>query len=376
MAIDDYFSIFLLFGAVISLLFSFFLLFYPNRFYANKVLGFLIFSWAVTVFTYMVQSSDFLLRFPHFYALLDVFVLLFFPVMYIYIRTYLYTDARKIRKNVVHFIPGILYLIIFTPFFIQDTETKIRMIQNDLPGWFRPLQNVFNLVIIFQGIFYTILSLRKLHHFQYFRESRLTKFQLESLKWLRLFVIINVILWTIGTAGVFLEISGINIPIDLFALFYLCLTLLTLVLGVFTIRRPEFFSEEEDILKFAFKSGSSSTDKKTVTQEKELLLKYLEDEKPYLKPDLKMQDMVEATGLSYKRISELFNNELKKSFFDMVNEYRFQTALNLIREGYHKKHTLPYLAEQAGFNSKTTFNRTFKKYTGQTPTEYIQQNNL
>ncbi len=375
MEIDNYFSIFLLFGAVLSLLFSIFLLFYPNRFYANKVLGFLIFSWAVTVFAYMVQSSDFFLRFPHFFASLDVFVLLFFPLMYIYIRTYLYTDARKIRKNLVHFVPGILYLIIFTPFIIQDSETKIKMIQNDLPGWFRPLQNVFNLVIIFQGIFYTILSLRKLHHFQYFRQSRLKKFQLESLKWLRLFVIINVILWTIGTAGVFLELSGIIIPIDLFALFYLCLTLLTLVLGAFTIRRPEFFSEEEDILRFS--TGVDKVGEKSVQpNDKERLIKYLEEEKPYLKPDLKMQDMVEATGLSYKRISEIFNTELEKSFFDMVNEYRLQTALRLIREGYHKKHTLPYLAEQAGFNSKTTFNRTFKKYTGQTPTEYIQQNNL
>ncbi len=375
MEIDNYFSIFLLFGAVLSLLFSIFLLFYPNRFYANKVLGFLIFSWAVTVFAYMVQSSDFFLRFPHFFASLDVFVLLFFPLMYIYIRTYLYTDARKIRKNLVHFLPGILYLIIFTPFFIQDTETKIKMIQNDLPGWFRPLQNVFNLIIIFQGIFYTILSLRKLHHFQYFRQARISKFQLESLKWLRLFVIINVILWTIGTAGVFLEISGINIPIDLFALFYLSLTLLTLVLGAFTIRRPEFFSEKEDILHFSV--GIDKVGEKSVQpNDKEQLIKYLEEEKPYLKPDLKMQDMVEATGLSYKRISEIFNTELEKSFFDMVNEYRLQTALRLIREGYHKKHTLPYLAEQAGFNSKTTFNRTFKKYTGQTPTEYIQQNNL
>ncbi|WP_167606391.1 helix-turn-helix domain-containing protein [Maribellus sediminis] len=249
------------------------------------------------------------------------------------------------------------------------------MIQNDLPGWFRPLQNVFNLIIIFQGIFYTILSLRKLHHFQYFRQARISKFQLESLKWLRLFVIINVILWTIGTAGVFLEISGINIPIDLFALFYLSLTLLTLVLGAFTIRRPEFFSEKEDILHFSV--GIDKVGEKSVQpNDKEQLIKYLEEEKPYLKPDLKMQDMVEATGLSYKRISEIFNTELEKSFFDMVNEYRLQTALRLIREGYHKKHTLPYLAEQAGFNSKTTFNRTFKKYTGQTPTEYIQQNNL
>ena len=88
-----------------------------------------------------------------------------------------------------------------------------------------------------------------------------------------------------------------------------------------------------------------------------------------------MQDLVNSTGLSYKRISEIFNVEFQKSFFDIVNDYRMKTAIDLINRGYHRQHTLLHLAEQAGFNSKTTFNRTFKKYTGQTPTEYIQSVN-
>ena len=85
-----------------------------------------------------------------------------------------------------------------------------------------------------------------------------------------------------------------------------------------------------------------------------------------------MQDLVEGTGLSYKRISETLNNEFNQSFFDVINEYRTKAAIKLIDDGFHKDHTLVHLAEQAGFNSKTTFNRIFKKHTGQTPSEYIQ----
>lgn len=379
MKIDNYISMFLLFGVVLSFLLSMYLLFYPSKFFANKVLGFLSFSWAVTVFGYMIQSPDFFSRFPHLYASVDVFALFFFPLMYVYIRTYLYSDARKLSKNLIHLLPGIIYLIVFMPFFIQDANSKINMIQGNLPSWFRPMQNIFNIVIILQGIFYTIISLRKLHHFQYFRQARLSNYQLASLKWLRLFVIINVVLWSIGTAGVFLEIFEIRIPIDLFGIFYLALTFLTLVLGAFSLKRPEFFSEEEDIVRLATKTTNhrnKEIPEDNNSADKDILLKYLEEEKPYLNPDLKMQDIVDATGLSYKHISEIFNNDLNKSFFDMVNDYRLQTALNLIREGYHKKHTLPSLAERAGFNSKSTFNRIFKKYTGQTPTEFIHTNKL
>lgn len=375
MLLDNYFNLFLLMGAVLSVLLSIYLIFYPTKLFANKVLGLLTFSWSVTVFAFIIQSPDFFSRFPHLYGSLDVFTLLFFPLMYVYLRTYLYSDARKISKNLIHIIPALLYLSIFSPFFFQSAETKIEMIHGNLPDWFRSMQMVFNLVIIFQGIFYSVHSLRKLHHFQYFRKARLSHYQLASLKWLRLFVVINVLLWVVGTLGVILEMLQINMIIDLFRLFYLGLTILTLGLGFFTLRRPEFFSEEEDIVNYVFKrydNFNEQLDEGKKVSDYKILMDYLENEKPYLKPDLKMQDLVDATGLSYKHISEILNTELKKSFFDVINDFRMQTAIDLIKAGFHLKHTLPHLAEQAGFNSKTTFNRIFKKYTGKTPTEYIQ----
>ncbi|MEH0155162.1 helix-turn-helix domain-containing protein [Limibacter armeniacum] len=271
-------------------------------------------------------------------------------------------------------------------------EEKIQMLRNGFPSWFYTFQSIFNLLIIVQGVFYSIFSLRTIHHFQYFRKRRLSDFQLSSLKWLRLFVIINIFLWLSGTTGAILEILGIDIFIDLFEVFYFGLTVLTLVLGVFTIQRPELFSEKEDVRSVVFEPVPLKTPEpvieKLVKEEVEISLKeekpesnkqdysilatYIENEKPYLKNDLKMQDLVDATGLSYKRISELLNNDFKSSFYDVMNEYRLKESIRLMKANFHIQHTLTHLAEKAGFNSKTTFNRIFKKHTGQTPTEYIQ----
>ena len=85
-----------------------------------------------------------------------------------------------------------------------------------------------------------------------------------------------------------------------------------------------------------------------------------------------MQDLVESTGITYKRISEVFNKNYNKSFYEVMNEYRLEEAKVLIDKGFHHNHTLNYLAEKAGFNSKTTFNRVFKKYTDLTPSDYIR----
>ena len=375
MVIDSYFSLGLLMGAVLSFLLSMYLLFYPSKFYPNRILGGLVLSWSITVFAFIVQSPAFFEKYIHLYALWDVLTLLFFPLMYLYVRFYLYKDIRLTYGDLWHFLPAIAYLIVFSPFFFSDAQSKLNYLANGFPFWFQPLQAVFNIIIILQGTFYSIYSFRTLHHFQYFRKTKFSSLQLDALNWLKLFLIINTCLWIFGTTGAFLDIFGISIFINLFNVFYLGLTLLTILLSVFTIQRPALFSESKDIrvlVSNAQPKNKSKVDADNLSSDYTILRDHLIKDKPFLKPDLKMQDLVDATNLSYKRISEVFNNEFNKSFFEVINEYRLKEALLLIENDFHVLHTLPHLAEQAGFNSKATFNRAFKKFTGQTPSEYIK----
>ncbi|NMM48330.1 helix-turn-helix domain-containing protein [Marinigracilibium pacificum] len=375
MIIDNYFELVLMMGAVLSFLLSMYLIFYPGNFFPNRILGALVFSWSVTVMVFIVQSPAFFNEYPHFYALFDVFALLFFPLMYLYLRNYLYRDIKKPFLQMLHYIPAVLYLLFLLPFFTESADEKRRMLQEGMPAWFSTTQVIFNIVIVLQGIFYSIFCLRMIHHFQYFREKHLSAFQLKTLSWLRLFVVINILLWMNGTTGVIFDILGIEIFIDLFKVFYGGLTIFTIVLGIFTINRPELFSESEDIRKIVDLSGNKEVKREVTSQNNqdyEELSKYISSEKPYLINDLKMQDLVESTGITYKRISEVFNKNYNKTFYEVMNEYRLEEAKSLIKQGFYKKHTLNYLAEQAGFNSKTTFNRIFKKYTGYTPSDYIK----
>ena len=87
----------------------------------------------------------------------------------------------------------------------------------------------------------------------------------------------------------------------------------------------------------------------------------LEKDKAYLKNDLSLQDLSEATGIPKHRISQLLNNELGKNFYEVLNEYRTNEAIRLFNDGKHLNFTLTYIAEMAGFNSRATFNRIFKK---------------
>ena len=59
-----------------------------------------------------------------------------------------------------------------------------------------------------------------------------------------------------------------------------------------------------------------------------------------------------------------------KSFFEMLAWYRVEEAKRLIREDPEARLTVEDIAEQVGYNSKSSFNTVFKKLTGQTPSEF------
>jgi AraC-like DNA-binding protein len=73
------------------------------------------------------------------------------------------------------------------------------------------------------------------------------------------------------------------------------------------------------------------------------------------------------------KLSSVLNSRIKRNFFDFVNYYRIEEFKWVSKQAASKNITIMGMAWDAGFNSKATFNRVFKKVTGLTPGEYINQ---
>ena len=71
-------------------------------------------------------------------------------------------------------------------------------------------------------------------------------------------------------------------------------------------------------------------------------------------------------------ISFLINKYIKKSFPDIVCEMRIDHAIELLKDNNNKKYTMEAIGNLSGFNYRTTFYASFKKITGITPNEYLQ----
>jgi len=112
-----------------------------------------------------------------------------------------------------------------------------------------------------------------------------------------------------------------------------------------------------------------STDGKATEITSRIVL-LMEKDKLYQEPELTLQALSDKLGIQSYLVSQAINEGLKKNFYDLVNGYRVEEAKGLLLNPKNRNYTILSVGFEAGFNSKTTFNTVFKKFTGMTPTEY------
>lgn len=98
----------------------------------------------------------------------------------------------------------------------------------------------------------------------------------------------------------------------------------------------------------------------------------MEQEKAFLNPKLTLQDVARDVGTNRTYLSEFLNNELEVSFYEYVNRWRVKEACIIIEKMTQDKSSVQNVAGLAGFNSVSTFNRSFLKEKGMTPTQYFR----
>ncbi|MBW6459139.1 MAG: helix-turn-helix domain-containing protein [Bacteroidales bacterium] len=116
--------------------------------------------------------------------------------------------------------------------------------------------------------------------------------------------------------------------------------------------------------------ASDFIDQDEVTVTLSRLNEIMLNEKPYLKTDFSLQDLCSLLQVNRRKVSYVLNEVMGKNFYGIVNEYRVKEAQQLIMRDEVSQLKIEALGEMVGFQSKSSFNACFKKFTGLTPSEY------
>ena len=308
------------------------------------------------------------------------------PFLYLYTRQQ--TSVRPFERiQLLHFLPVILSNALYYKFYLLSHEQKVEVFYQNGRGF--ELQSTINLYAIYlSGIVYIVLSL--LHLLKY-RKSLVHQFSNTdkiNFNWLLYLIFWMMAIWIIIL--VFRDDTWIFGAAALFILW----------LGYFGIKQVAVFSQNMAVSQpvsnnpdrlnsdsnsddkiVAFNLGTNPAESKyqksslsedDVSRIHERLNDALVREKPYKNPELTLNDLAGIIDVHPNHLSQVINSRENKSFYDLINEKRVAEFMEIIMKPGSQQFTLLALAFDCGFNSKASFNRNFKKYTGRTPSDFLK----
>lgn len=331
-------------------------------------------------------------QFPYLLGIEAPLPLLHGPFLLLY--TEALTNQIAFRKyRILHFAPFLFSYLLFFQFLLLPSEQKILVYKNYGVG-FETLTGFMSVMISISGVVYVGLSLWLLKKHKQTILNQFSYAEKINLAWLRyliygigliwVFVIIGnepAIYSTVVVFVIFLGYFGINqvgiftqklpmeLPMELKALAPIEISssenIPAHALKIMTL------SGEEEIKKAKYLK--SSLTEQAAENIHALLAQYMNDKKLFVNPELTLAELAHVLQVHPNNLSQVINTFEKKTFFDYINLMRIEEFKRIVSLPENQKFTLLGLANNCGFNSKTSFNRNFKNATGLSPTDYLKQ---
>jgi len=290
------------------------------------------------------------------------------PSLYLYTKSIINPNSKFNKYQLIHFLPVLLEFIFYrTPIYREGA-----IYFNEIPvTFFNYLYLVEQLLAVVSILGYTFLSVRKLFKYKSQLRAQYPDMNLHVFRWLISPILIFGIFWilwfTIRIVDIYIFYEGLRHYYYLPML--IVLTTISFWIGIYGYLKSQYLN-----LEVSSKMLSSESKKKNIDPIKiATLKKRMEQDKLYLDDSLNLLSLSRQILWSKRDLSEIINHGLGINFHEFVNRYRVE-AFKVSVQQKNKKHlTLLGHAFESGFSSKSTFNFSFKKYTGITPKEYYNK---
>ena len=297
----------------------------------------------------------------------DVVLYLYGPLYYFFLQSvFRDTSVEGVaRQKVYHFIPAGLQLLTVLPLFLITLEEYVQYLQEG--QIFAYFIVIMTGALIHNGVYWhkssrLIRSITK----AYSDESvRLSANYVYLMQWWYLSVLVSF-------AGMIVfyffdfYLAGIG-----YQLTWMAASWMSYGLGYFVLSKPETFGD--NLVELDRSKELEAKYEKQFERIANKLSNQLEEKRIFLDPEISLVRLAKLLETNNVLLSKTINQYFKVGFYGLINRYRVEEFIRLAQDPANSHFTYYALALQAGFNSKTSFNKYFKKNTGLTPKQYFRK---
>jgi len=322
------------------------------------------------------------------------------PVIFFYVQSLLNPSFRFGKKEWLHLLPGILYLLYSLVIFVTD-KIVLKTYYFLADGKDRDFDNWYQYAGLVSMIFYFVLSIRYYQLYKKLMVQVISYADLVLFKWVKNFLMAFLLMQLLQVAFYLLAIPFPQMDTYIgswwfffsFAVifYYIAITgysnsiqtkvpfKLNLLANAPLLLLPDAaqpavatnFFEEAEVIDITDAPPAKKEDSSLLAEWKPRILELLLVQKIYEDPELSLAQMAKQLKTNPSLLSKMINQGFQLNFNDFINHHRIEAVKDKLKAGEQKTQTLLGIAYDCGFNSKATFNRAFKKATGTSPKDFM-----
>ncbi len=314
------------------------------------------------------------------------------PVIFFYTQSLLNKSFKFSKKDLIHFVPAIIYFVYSLVVLVTD-KLVLREYYFYADGRDKDLAFWYQMSGLVSMSFYLVLSLRFYSVYKKITYQVVSFAEKILFGWIQRFLIAFLVILLLRCLFFILNPEWGAFGSKFW--YYLCFSLLFYYISIsgysntlraFIAFQTSLFSSDSS---YRIKTGDSEKvepdyeidempEKEPVEiadldEWKHKIEQIIEVEKAFENPELTLSQLSEDLDINPKKLSQIINQGFKMNFNDFINYYRTAAVIEKFQSGEHNLQNLLKIALDCGFNSKSTFNRAFKKQTLMTPKDYLKK---
>ncbi|WP_276878145.1 AraC family transcriptional regulator [Chryseobacterium joostei] len=320
------------------------------------------------VFFVLLRSGGYV-KFPYLIGFELPFPFMHGPMLYLYILS---VTGRKMSWKIwlLHCMPVLMIYMVLLQFLMLPPHERMLVYQNKGKGY-EVLSDVLKFSMILSGIVYVGLSLLAVRKYKKKISNQYSNTEKINLNWSYYLITGIALIWI-----------AVIIRNDI--LIFSMVVLFILVAAYFGISRVGILDlpvvadgadeKEPDHEVVKYRKNSPGDD--VIQAIHERLVYKMNHENLYKDSDLNLNHVAQLLDVHPNILSQTINSIENKNFYDYINRQRIEEFKRIATLPENQKYTILSLAFESGFNSKTSFNRNFKKYMNCSPREFLKSQNL